>query len=84
MLVGGMKPPTCFYMLAMFRLVFRIRVDMLNFLVMRPWGQNISLLQNLEVIYTFSIINSISGDSASDFLDMKMLTGSVTYLKQHL
>ena len=45
------------YMLAMFRLAFRIRVDMLNFLVKRPWGQNVSLLQNLEVIYTFSIIN---------------------------
>ena len=44
-----------------------------------------SLLQNLEVIFAFSII-SISGDSASDSLDtcMKMLFGSVTYLKQHL
>ena len=79
-----MKPPTCFYMLAMFRLVFRIRVDMLYFLVKRPWGQNVSLLQNLKVIIRFLISISISGDSASDFLDMKMLTGSVTYLKQHL
>ena len=42
-----------FHMLAMFRLVFRRRVDMLNF----PWGQNVSLLQNLEVIYMFSSIN---------------------------
>ena len=44
-----------------------------------------SLSQNLEVIFVFSII-SIPGDSASDFLDtcMKMLIGSVTYLKQHL
>ena len=31
---------------------------MLNFLVKRQWGQNVSLLQNLEVIYTLSIINS--------------------------
>ena len=37
---------------AMFRLVFRIRVDVLNFLVKRPWVQNVSSLQNLEVIYT--------------------------------
>ena len=53
----GHEAPNLFYILAMFRLVFRIRVDMLNFLVKRPWGQNVSLLQNLEVIYTFSIIN---------------------------
>ena len=41
----------------MFRLVFRIRVDMLNCLVKGPWGQNVSLLQNFEVIYTLSIIS---------------------------
>ena len=74
MLVGGMKSPTCFYMLAIFRLVFKIRIDMLTFLVKRPWGQNVSLLQILEVIYTFS---------DSDFLDMKLLIDSITYLKQH-
>ena len=43
-----------------------------------------SFLQNLEVILRFLLSISISGDSASDFLDMKMLIGSVTYLKQHL
>ena len=71
-------------MLAMFRLVFRIRVDVLNFLEKRPWGQNVSLLQTLKLFIHFLLSISISGDSASDFLDMKMLIGSVTYLKQHL
>ena len=49
-----MKPPTCFYVLAMFRLVM---VDTLNFLVNRPWSQNVSLLQNFEVTYTFTVIS---------------------------
>ena len=57
---------------------------MLNFLVKRPWGHNVSLLQNFEVIYTLSLSVSIYGVVASDFLDMKMLIGSVTYFKQHL
>ena len=48
----GHEPLNLFFMLAMFRLVFRVRVDILNFLVKRPWGKNVSLLQNLEVIYT--------------------------------
>ena len=76
-----MKPPTCFYMLAMFRLVFRIRVDMLSFLVKRPWGQKVSLLQTLKLIIRFLLSINISGDSESDFLDMKTRIGSVTYLK---
>ena len=36
----------------------------------------------LSICFLLSI--SISGDSASDFLDMKMLIGSIIYLKQHL
>ena len=74
-----MNPPTCFYMLAMFRLVFRIRVDVkfssketigsecFPFLIAKPW-----------LFLRFLLSISISGDSASDFLDMKMLIGSVT------
>ena len=73
-----MTPQTCFYMLAMFRLVFRIGVDMLNVLVKRPWGQNVSLLQTLKLFIRFLLSISISGDSAPDFLDMKMFVGSVT------
>ena len=75
-----MKPPACFYMLAMFRLV---RVDTLNFLVNRPWGQMFPYCKTLKLLIRFLLSISISGDSASDFLDMKMFIGSVTYLKQH-
>ena len=39
--------------------------------------------KTLKLVICFLLSISISGDSASDFLDMKMLTGSVTYLKQH-
>ena len=55
---------------------------MLNFLVKRPWGQNVSLFKTLKLFIRFLLSFSISGDSASYFLDMKMLIGSVTYLKQ--
>ena len=81
-----MKPPTCFYMLAMFRLVFRIRVDMLNFLVKRPdhGVRAFPYCKTLKLFIRFLLSIGISGDSASDFLDMKMLIGSVTYFKQHL
>ena len=60
---------------------------MLNFLVKRPWGQNVSLFliaKSWKLFLRFLLSISISGDSASNFLDMKMLIGSVTYLKQHL
>ena len=40
--------------------------------------------KTLNLFLRFLLSVSISGDSASDFLDMKMLIGSVTYLKQHL
>ena len=36
-----------------------------------------SLRQNIKNIYTFSILIGISGDSASYFLEMIMLGGSV-------
>ena len=40
--------------------------------------------KTLKLFIRFLLSISISGDSASDFLDMKMLIGSVTYLKRHL
>ena len=39
--------------------------------------------KTLKLFIHFLLSISISGDSSSDFLDMKMLIGSVTYLKQH-
>ena len=39
--------------------------------------------KTLKLLIRFLLSISISGDSASDFLDMKMLIGSVTYHKQH-
>ena len=71
-------------MLVMFRLVFRIRVDMLYFLVKRPLIRMFPYCKTLNLFIHFLLSISISGDSASDLLDMKMLIGSVTYLKQHL
>ena len=40
--------------------------------------------KTLKLFIRFLLLVSISGDSASDFLDMKMLIGSVAYIKQHL
>ena len=40
--------------------------------------------KTLKLFLRFLLSITISGDTASDFLDMKMLIGSVTYLKQHL
>ena len=40
--------------------------------------------KTLKLFLHFLLSISISGDSASDFLDMQMLIGSVTNLKRHL
>ena len=59
---------------------------MLNFLVKRPdhGVRTFPYCKTLKLFIRFLLSISISGDSASDFLEMKMLIGSVTYLKQHL
>ena len=46
---------------------------------MFPYCKTLKIL----IRFLLSISTCISGDSASDFLDMKMLIGSVTYLKQY-
>ena len=49
--------------------MFRIGNDMLKFLVKRPWGQNVSLLQNLEVI---SIITETAPYSFGNFRKLSL------------
>ena len=71
-----------FCILAMFRLVFKIRVDMLNFLINLTMGSKcffIPYCKTLKMFIRFRLSISISGDSASDFLDIKILISSVTY-----
>ena len=72
-----------FCILAMFRLVFTIRVVMLNFLINLTIGSNcffIPYYKTLKIFTRFLLSISISGDSASDFLDIKKLISSVIYI----
>ena len=82
-----MKPTTCFLDACYVSTSIQskqVRV-MLNFLVKKPWVRMFPYCKTLKLfIIHFLLSISTCGDSASDFLDMKMLIDSVTYLKQHV